>query len=103
MQLFAALALAALLVAAGPSTAQNAPQPLAQAPDAPQTKPSASRGEAVFRGRCGLCHKDPKAFGKRFKLPTATVRGTPLDAYLAKHHAPDPVPRRDVIAFLQSL
>ena len=66
-------------------------------------KGNTDRGAIVFRSGCGVCHRDPKKFAKRFKGPDPRVRGIPLDDYLATHHSPSAGPKRDLIAYLKAL
>jgi mono/diheme cytochrome c family protein len=66
-------------------------------------KATLDRGAIVFRSSCAVCHKDPKAFAKRFSGKDPKVRGIPFEEYLATHNPPQPGPRRDLIAYLKAL
>ena len=64
---------------------------------------SAGRGAIVFRSKCAVCHGNTKVFARRFQVKEPMVRGVKLEDYLAKHHAPQGLAFKDVLAYLKTL
>ncbi|HEU0070779.1 MAG TPA: hypothetical protein VFS04_05755 [Alphaproteobacteria bacterium] len=83
--LFAAFLLAALSSAA-PAFAETA----------------AADGEAAFAARCGRCHQVSRLQGYLARRGDDAARTRDLEAFLARHHAPDQSERQAIIAWLLS-
>ncbi len=83
--LFAASLLTALLGAA-PAFAQTA----------------AADGEAAFAARCARCHQVSRLQGYLARRSDDAARTRDLEAFLARHHAPDSGERQAIIAWLLS-
>lgn len=81
--LFAASLLAALADAA-PAFSQTA----------------AADGEAAFAARCGRCHQVSRLQGYLARRSDDAARARDLEAFLARHHAPDQGERQAIIAWL---
>ncbi|MSO71113.1 MAG: hypothetical protein EXQ88_03745 [Alphaproteobacteria bacterium] len=98
---------ACILAEAVAQEAVPAAAPAVATPEAatPETAPTGNkdRGEIVYRSNCGVCHKVPTVFAKRFAGKDPRVRGVPFEDYIATHHAPQSGPKRDLIAFLKTL
>jgi len=84
---------------------EASPAPDIATPPPPAVAPvgNANRGAIVFRSSCGLCHRDPKKFAKRFQGKDPRVRGIPLEDYVNGHHAPQIGPKRDLMVYLKTL
>ena len=55
-------------------------------------------GASAYARDCAKCHRDPVALAA--KLSELENPAAALDAFLARHRAPDPARRADIVAFL---
>ncbi len=61
----------------------------------------ADDAEAAFRASCGGCHRDASQIARRNPGRTTQARGERWDTFLRTHHAPDPLQRALIIAYLE--
>ena len=59
-------------------------------------------GEAAFAARCSRCHQVSRLQGYLARRSDDTARARDLEAFLARHHAPDASQRQAIIAWLLS-
>lgn len=71
---------------------------IAGAPGLPLRAGDAVAGAAAYARDCARCHRDAEAL--RAAVATAPDPVAALDAFLARHRAPDPARRADIVAWL---
>jgi mono/diheme cytochrome c family protein len=65
---------------------------------APARAGDAAAGAVAYARDCARCHRDEAAL--RTTVAGAGAPAPPRDALIARHRAPDPVRRADIVAYL---